>query len=298
MKHTILSILLIGLLGVPAFAQEKFTIKLKKGAAGDIIQFTQTEIQTGKSTFTVMGMAQPKDIDKSVSMTYKEEIIEKEAGKKATKLKQTFQKAEMTVNGKKINPSFIGKEVLLDRTGANCRFTVNGVELTGDDLVFMKKQFKDTTNKDDGPGDELWLPTVPVAVGDTWKPDMAAIAKDASESEGVTIDAAKSTAVGKFLKAYKKDGKQFGVFEIEMKATVIKVGAGPMAIDLDPTSWAKMTMRWDCCIDGTLNTATKEMIAEKKMVGTQKGPNGAEIKFDINAKNKTTDIKEDLTGKK
>ncbi len=299
MNRTILSFLLVSMFAVPVLAQEKITLKLKRDAKGDVTQTTEKDDETGKMTFTVMGMAQPKDQDKSTSSTYKEEIIEKEPGKRATKLKRTYQKAEMSIAGKKITPSFFGKEIMIDFSGTTQKFTVDGKELTGDDLAFMKEQFKDRKSRKDESHDELMLPNNPVAVGETWKPDVAALVKDlAAATDQVTVDPAKSTASGKLLKAYKKDGKQFGVFEVEMKFVLSKVGAGPMAIDLDATSVMTMTVHFDGCVDGTLQTGTMDMKMDMKMTGSLKAPNGVEVKLDADTKATGAKTVEDLSSKK
>jgi hypothetical protein len=302
MARNLFAIMLTALLGVTAVAQEKFTIKLKTGAKGDVIQSTENDTETGKIKLTIMGMAQPKDEDKSVSSTFKEEIIEKEPGKKATKLKQTYQKAEMTIKGKKINPSFIGKEVLIERSGAKYTFTLNGAEMTGDDLAFMKDHFKDESPREDDDSRilEAILPKNPVAVGDTWKPDVTAVIKSLSggETEKMKFDAAKSMAAGKLLKAYKKDGRQFGIFDVEIKVALTKIAAGPTEMDLDAASAMKMTLHCDVCIDGTVDAGSMEMKMEMKMAGALKAPNGVEVKLDADSKKVSTRTAEDLKGKK
>jgi hypothetical protein len=203
----------------------------------------------------------------------------------------------MSIHGKKTTPSFFGKEILIDFSGTSQEFTMDGKELIGDELAFMKEQFKD--RKKDESHDELLLPKTPVAVGETWKPDVAALVKDlAAATDQLTVDPAKSTASGKLLKAYKKDGKQFGVFEVEMSFALSKVGAGPMAIDLDATSVATMTVHFDSCVDGTLHTGTMETKIDMKMVGSLKAPNGVEVKLDGDLKINGSKTLEDLTGKK
>jgi hypothetical protein len=297
MNRTVLSILLAGLFAVPAFAQEKFTLKLKCEAKGDAIQSTEKNTEIAKATFSVMGNIQPKNDNKSVLSTFKQEIIDKEPGMKPTKLKRTYQKAEMTVAGKKKTLTFIGKEVLIDLSGPNQKFTVNGNELAGDDLVFMKEQFKEKSSKlDDSHIEDLMLPKNAVAVGGAWKPDVADLVKALSDkTDKMTVDVAKSTAAGKLQKAYKKDGKQFGAFEVVMNLALTQIGAGPTAIDLDATSRANIMMRFDGCIDGTSLACKKEMIMEIKMAGSLKAAKGVEVKLD--AESKITGIQsiQDLT---
>src|SRR5450631_2751597 len=118
MRLAVLPFLLIALLAAPAAGQEKVAIKIKKETKGDVMQTTEKDTEKGVMSFTVMGQAQKKDEDKSNASTFKEVILEKELGKRATKIKRSYEKAEGTRDGKKITPSYVGKEVLIERTGA------------------------------------------------------------------------------------------------------------------------------------------------------------------------------------
>jgi hypothetical protein len=300
MNRAVRCLLVVALLGAPALAQDKFTIRLKTSAKGDIIQVSEKLAFTEKSTLTVMDKPQLTDKDKIWFGAFMEEIIEKEPGKMPAKLKRTYQKAEMTIQGKKFTPSVIGKEVLIDLTGPAPVCTMDGKELAGDDLVFMAEGLKDRTSQKDENGtfEQIILPKNPVAVGETWKPDMAALLKKMSEDAPMTFDAANSTATGKLLKAYTKDGRQFGAFEVALSLTLTKVGPGPMAFDLDRSSTLKITMRRDGCIDGTSITGTKEMILDTKMAGVMKGADGVQVKLDGIAKFNGSKTVEDSIDKK
>ncbi len=300
MNSAVSGITLAALLAAPAVAQEKFTIKLHTNAKGDVIQVSEKIALIEKSTLTVMDKPQATGKEKVWSATFKEEIIEKEPGKMPTKVKRTYQKAEMTFQGRKIAPSLIGKEVLIDLSGPNPAFNIDGKELTGDDLLFMAEGLKDRASQkeEDRSFENFILPKNPVAVGETWKPDLPALLKKMSEDVPITFDPANSTATGKLLKAYKKNGRQFGAFEVAMDLTMAKVGIGPMTFALDGSSNMKLTMRFDGCIDGASASGTKEMILESKMAGKMKNADGVEVKLDGSAKINGKKTAEDSIGKK
>lgn len=298
MKRFVMPVILAALLAVPAVGQEKVTIKIKKHAQGNATQTTENESEKGVMSFTVMGMAQKKDEDKSSTSSYQEVILQKENGKRVTKAKRTYEKAEGTRDGKKITPSYVGKEVLIERTGAAYKFSVDGKELMGEDLILLADEFKDKKKEDDFSIEDLLLPKQPVAVNESWKPDVAAVAKELSKDGGMIIDSAKSTSTGKLLKAYKKDGRQYGVIEIELNMVMTKIAAGPSAIELNPGSMAKVTLRFDGCIDGSANSGTMDMTMEMKMVGALKTADGIEVKIDANLKKTGVKTSVDLGEKK
>jgi hypothetical protein len=295
--RTIVAFVFAGLLAVPAAAQDKFTIKIKKDAKGDVIKATESETETGKMKITVGGMEMPKDESKSHSCAYTEKILEKEPGKRASKLERTYTKAEMTKDGNKITPAFVGKTVLIERSGKAYKFTSGGKELTGDDATFLNEEFKDKSkdNDEEEALEKAMLPKEAIAVNGTWKPDIALFVKEMMKSEDtpLDIDAAKSTATGKLLKAYKQDGKQFGAVEIEMNMPLNSIPAGPnMKIVMEAGSNIKITFRFDGCIDGTSNSGKMDMVMEMKMVGTLKAGD-AEVKVDGTMKKTGTKTQEE-----
>jgi hypothetical protein len=142
MLRTVLPLLLAGLFAPSVIAEEKFTIKIKQEAKGDVIQTTLTDFEKGKSAVTVMGQTHTEDLDSTSSVTFKAEIIEKEPEKRAAKFKRVYQKAEGTKNGKKLEVSFVAKEVSIARDGKKMQYTVDGKELGGDDAAILAMEFK------------------------------------------------------------------------------------------------------------------------------------------------------------
>jgi hypothetical protein len=296
MLRTIVAFVLAGLLIAPAVAQEKYTVKIKKEAKGDVVKATETDSETGKMKITVNGMDMPKDENKGRSSAFTEKILEKEPGKRSTKFERTYTKAEMTIDGNKTTPSFIGKTVLIERTGAGYKFSVGGKALEGDDAKFFTDEFKDKKKDEDDDIEKALLPTEPVAVNGTWKPDVALLVKELMKSDDtpLNVDTAKSTASGKLTKAYKQGGKQFGAVEIELNMPLKEIGAGAMKIALEGGSFVKIIFRFDGCIDGSSNNGKMDMAMDMKMIGTLKTPDGVEVKLDAVMKKNASKTQEDV----
>ncbi len=261
---------------------------------------TEKETLTNKSSFSVMGMVQAKDEDKNVTRIFKEEFLEKEPGKRATKLRRTYEKAELTKNGNKVEPSFIGKAVLIERDGKVWKYSIDGKDFLIDyaDADFLNDEFSEKKKSEDETKlEDLMMPKEAVAVNETWKIDVAGVAKEFGKDNPFTVDVAKSTGSGKLLKAYKKDGKQYGAIEFNVELALTKIGAGAMTIDLDNTSKMKMTIKFDGCIDGAVHTGTMDMAMDMKIAGTLKMGN-VEVKIDSGIKATGVQTAEELTGKK
>lgn len=294
MLRAIVPVVLAGLLTASASAQEKYTIKVRKDVKGDVVKIAETESEKGMMKITFNGMTMPKDESKSITAEYTEKIIDKETGKRATKLERTYTKAEMAKEGAKITPSFVGKTVLIERTGATYKFSVDNKEVTGDDAKFLVEEFKEKKKDSDGDVEDVLLPKEAIAVKGTWKPDVATLVKEFTKSDDtpLSIDAAKATATGKFLNAYKKDGKQYGTLEIEVMLPLKEIGAGAMKITLEGDSNVKVIFKYDGCIDGTTTAGKLDIAMDMKMIGTLKTPDGAEVKLDAVMKKNGTKTQE------
>ncbi len=65
MKRFVLPVLVAAFFAITAAAQEKFTLKLKKDAQGDVTKAVEKDNEAGKMSFSFMGQAQAKDEDKT-----------------------------------------------------------------------------------------------------------------------------------------------------------------------------------------------------------------------------------------
>jgi len=269
---------------VPAGGQEKFTIKIRKDAKGDILKATENDAETGKMSFTVMGKTTPKDEQKTFVGSYTDEILEKEPGKRASKIRRTFSKAEVTRGDQKITPDFVGKEILVERTGMGFKFTIGGKEVTGTNAQILNELFRDKAKEEEDAIEDLLLPKNSVAVNEAWKADVAKLATDMAKQAPFVIDADKSTCTGKLLKAYQKDGRQYGQMQIDAKLVLSKFKAGPVPADLEEGSAINIKFTFDGCIDGSRSSGRMDIAMNIKMAGAIKTPDGFDVKVDMNMK--------------
>ncbi len=282
MNRLFTSVVLAAMLAMPAVAQEKFEIKTRKDVKGDVTKVTESIVDKGAMKISVMGQTMPKDEDTTLTSTYTEKLVEKVAGKKASTMERVYSKAEMTKDGNKITPSFVGKTVVIERNGKEFKFSVGGNELAGDEAAFLKEQFKNDKNDSEDKFEEIMFPKKALGVKETWKPDVATLVKELTRDSdsSLDIDAAKATAEGTFLKAYKKDGKQFGELEIVMTLPLKALGDKEQKVTLEDGSIIKLVFKFDGCIDGSTDAGKLEMSMDMKFVGSLKTPDGVEVKLE------------------
>jgi hypothetical protein len=254
-------------LSLTARAQDgPVTIKLKKLGPGESSRETKSEKGTTKITISVGGMDQVKTEEGVGKFAYTEEVIERPAGaNRPTKLKRTYETAEVTKNGEKESVGLAGKTVLIEKKGDKYAFSADGKELTGKAAELLGKEF----NKPDTP-EEVFLPKKPVKVGESWKLNVADVTKELA-AEGMTIDPAKSTVTAKLTKAYDKGGRKFGVIEVRMDLAITKVAGGGTEIPLKDGSKLTVELAIDACIDGTQDTGSAKTTMKGDLTGEVMG---------------------------
>lgn len=98
-------ILIVAFVAATLTAEEKYTIKSKKDAKGDVIKVVEDVTETGKMLFTVKGKAQAKDQNKERSNTYRQEVfdtvLDKESQQKEMRLKAHVRKSGDDKRGEK-----------------------------------------------------------------------------------------------------------------------------------------------------------------------------------------------------
>jgi hypothetical protein len=264
----------IGLLAAaPALAEDTYTLKLYEAKKGDKSEHEKTEKTVTTITFKGAGMEKTDEIPTAKKEVFTEEILEKAAGdKKPTKLSRTYTVAEKTVKGGITKESYSGKTVLVEKKGEKYELSVGGKALNESDAPDLYKKF----NKKDGPQNQDLLPTEPVKVGAGWKvaADKAEKVFKSFDDDKLKIDPKKSTIEGKLLKAYKKDGAQFGVFELTLTLVVTEIDLNGQGVKTSADSKIVMKGTIDTCIDGTVASEegkmemTANIVAEIPTVGT------------------------------
>jgi hypothetical protein len=273
MRQFVFCIPLVALFAVSAAGQDAVAIKIAYPQAGQRAKVTVEEKTASKTVFTVGGKAQAKEEAKTKSLVYVDEVIENpKNAKRATKLKRTFEKAAVGTGGKDAALPVEGKTVLIEKSGDKYAFTVDGKAVDAESLKLLEDEFDRPEGKD--PRDVMF-PNKPVKPGETWKIDIDELVK-AIGDKGPTFGKDKATATGTLVKAYMKDGKQFGVIDFVFEAPITGFGEkNPLTI-----KEGKMTLKFagDGCIDGTVATGKS---TAKMLMALAGSTMGVEIKVEI-----------------
>ncbi len=201
--------------------------------------------------------------------------------KRPTKLNRTFEKAVVAKDGQKLNLRVEGKTVLIEKTGEKYSFTLNGKAVTGDTLRILEDEFNRSGR---GEVRDIMFPKKPIKPGESWKVDGKELVKTFGE-QGPTFAEGGIQAQGRLVKAYKKDGKQFGVIEFDFAAPLTGLGPKNPVTVKD----GKMTMKLsgDGCLDGTVATGKSTTNMTLELTGETMG---IELKVGVeNTENRTVE---------
>ena len=264
-----LAVLLALLLGAAADAQTH-TLKIKGSpAVGKSITVTE-----GAKLNIAFSIALDNNVlmeEKKVAeeaKEYTEKVVE--AGDKGPdKFTRTFKKAVKGEEGNLNKLSYDGKTIIFERKGDKFEAKPEEGDVTEKDLTELLKNVNNKTN------DAQLVPKAAVKVGDTWK-----LPKEAMQSllgdlkDGADFDNFKGT--GKLLKAYKKDGQQWGSIEIAVSVPVKKFGP----LELEKTIPFDLKLTLDTAIDGsTTESQVKGSVTVRGK--SQVEQNGQTIMLDI-----------------
>lgn len=262
LKRLLAAVLAAGLAaGAAGAADEPIMIKLKKAGKGDVVKETKTEDVDTVVNVTAGGQAQPEQKEKGGSkFVYTEEVVEKgEKDVKPTKLKRTYETAEVLKMGEKVDLGLKGKTVLIEKGKDKYTFTIDGENVKAAAAEVLDKEFN---KKDDVDTEELMLPKKAVKVGDTWDIDVKAVEKLFGDE--LAVDKDKVKVSGKLVKVYDKDKAKFGVVEYTMLLPIASLGIMGQSVPASDGSKLKVTVTLDGCIDGTVygGTSTGKMEGE------------------------------------
>src|SRR5579885_3110599 len=248
----------LGLFAAPAAPQEKYAIRSYEPKKGDRARETDEETEVFRlKVIDDQGDTKEEKQEKTVkSHAFKETILEKPDGKRATRLRREYEKARVAKDGKERTLPYEGKTVLIEKKGDRYRFQIEGGKpLAGKDAEELNKEFNEF-NIDTSKLDKLMVPEKPVAVGEGWEIDAAAVVKELlSGNEDIAVDVPRAKVTGKLVRAYRKDGKQFGVLEymLDLPLKAFKVEDEKIPLLAGSKMFLKVEM--DGCIDGSDVTA-------------------------------------------
>jgi hypothetical protein len=290
---------------VPLRADDTYTIKIKKSGKGDVTAQDKQEIDHIKTKFVGPDGKVLQEQEQKIVTTqvYKETILEKEKGKKPTKLRRDYTKAVVKTGDKEKTLPYQGKTVLLEKKDGKYHFTIEGgEELTGADAALLNREYnKGGDDTDEGDILDTLFPKKAVKVGESWKLDPKALLKafERDSKQPAPVDKDKITGKGKLVRAYQKDGKQFGLFDFDIEMPMkgeFPLGPGQKA-PIQDGSKITLHVTADACIDGTASDAVAEMAMDMGLTATLKLPDGKEAKLNLNVQHKVKGDEKDLSKK-
>jgi len=234
-------------------ADDTYTIKIKKEAKGDKGQLDEKSSQ--KTTLKVEdsqgNIVQDKTETVVEKYSYQETILEQPEGKtKPTQLRRSYEVAEANKGDKKRTLPYQGKTVLIEKKEDRYQFRIEGgEEIIGKDAEFLEKEF-DPKKDNDLDFTKIILPKKPVRVQESWDIETQVLVQDLEKTTGLEVDSGKSKVIGKLVKAYKHDGRQFGVIQLHLEFPLINLKIGDQVVSLDPGAIMEADATFDGCIDG------------------------------------------------
>lgn len=244
-----------------------YTIKFREKQAGDRFEVRVSARHKSETSGTVNGQAMNKEDVETVETEFTETIDERpEGSKKPTKMTREYRRAEYTEKGKTKTMPYATKTLTIEKGPAGYLFRIKGgALLVGPDAKKLVAEF--AKEKDDV--EEEMLPKGPVKLNEAWKIDLKRVMKDATDK---TVDLDKSFAEGKLVRAYTKDGRQFGVIEFRIDRVA------PAAVGNSGT--IKLAMTYDGCIDGSVTEGKGTMKAIGDMSFSAGGKGTLRVKAD------------------
>jgi len=270
-------------------AEDKYTLKLYHGKQGDAALHEKETTQVEAVTITGPDGNVVEDKKKTTTTVnkYREEILAKETGKRPTKIKRVYSTATRKVDDDYQKLAYHEKTVMIELKDGKYTFSVDGKELSTEEAADLAKEI-DPKKPADEDMDKILLPGKAVAVGESWELDGKTISKIFGDDEKLakTIDAAQTKASGKLVKAFKKDGHQFGTMEYKIEVPLKALeGQHPFR----EGGKIELVIAGDMCIDGTL--AGNAGVVTTKFAGTadivqDEKKTGITVKIDVSGKEK------------
>jgi len=259
--RTISAVLTIAIAALPAAAQDppkkydlKFTEKLSPGQR---LACSETGSMNMTATFFTDGKPVKKENSTGFSCEYLMEVL-KCRGHRAAEAKWTLSKATRRDKGTESPCGFAGKTLLVtwDEDGKKTIRYEQGAELTAEDLETAKELHASgiKTPRGQPSGYEVFGPKEPVAVGDSWTPDIKALAAVTGKAN-FQFDMKSSTATAKLKSVDQRGGSEFGNVVVDLELYLTNLNG----LKLDEPLMMKLGFELDACIDGRVTQGAMKM---------------------------------------
>lgn len=246
-----------------AVAQDSIEIKFYQPKVGDRVQVTLEERIDTESTRFVRGRDLKKPATKVTVFVYVDEFLAVAAGDRpAVKLQRSYAKATVS-EGDKTRPLAVeGQSVLIEWKDGKYGFAVHGMPLEGEAAGLLDAEFNRPDRLSPRPlitGAKLVKPgeTRPLNAALAF----AGLAADKSirglNGAAVKFDKTKLVATGMLAQTHKIGTAQFGKFEFQVNAPVLR---DPKLLRTSVDGNRSVSLSADLCIDGTSPEARTKVV--------------------------------------
>ncbi len=258
------SLTLASLLTVTLLAQEqpkKYSLKWDwKPVEGYRTEVFADLAETTKMSISADGQTLNEEVkDEATTALYTEVPIHVKEDK-ATESRLSFSKATRRREGTETTLGFEGRTVAVnvDAEGRHT-FTYEGGEAIAPEDLEVLSALPDYSDKKPGEpsGEEIFAPKTPVALGESWAPDIELMAR-AFGGGSMAIDLSQSSATATLKSVSTRDGVDFGQVELSIDLYVTKFGP----VQLDKPVLMRMSAHIDACIDGQQPDGVMTMMGE------------------------------------
>ncbi|MCE9560655.1 MAG: hypothetical protein K8U57_01245 [Planctomycetes bacterium] len=221
-----------------------YTIKLRDQQTGDKTDIVKT--RSGSMSATTANAT--TTVKEKSKFEYTESVIETAPGEpRPTKVSRAYKVAEKAdQKGDMHNLSYAAKTVTIEKYAKGYKITADGKSLPVQEQVELGDDIAGGRGNFDG-----MLPKSAVKVGEEWTVDIAAV-KGISGKMPFEYHKEKSKITGKLVRAYKKDGQQWGV--IDWKIALVFDTHAPNGSPIRGSLPSQMI--YDTVIDGSARAGT------------------------------------------
>lgn len=259
--------LLLICMAMPLAAQEKtydlsMKIQPKAGQQSQLVESSQMKMTMVANDIVVPGSEERKLFEAT-------EVVVSSDGNGNVELQRTYVKAQRLDLGVMRPYGFQGKTVRVWQVkGQPTRYAyTDGSEIAAADLDALKGSFNGGGGDDDDGEPNPLEPPARMRVGESWTPDVKAVARMFDEEMAESVDLSKSKARFTLNAVEKRKGIEYGKMEGMIELALRNIGP----ITFDAPVMMRMRVDIDGCIDGKLPDGVL------KMAMRMRGTSGASI---------------------
>jgi hypothetical protein len=244
----------LALLPASAPAQETYRIVLKQPGKDEHalyrrVERVRIEVEAGDGKDKDKQHREEKGLD----LAFREQVLQPPSGPgDKGNLRRHYSRAQRIQNGQQRTLRYEGRTLLIEPKGKGGRYTfrtwVDGADMNGSEE--LDEEFNGKMPQLPSLGNAWLLPREAVRVGESWKIDPAPFLKILAKPSELTIHADRATGVGKLVRAYRKDGRQYGVLDLRIEVSPKSISADKVTVKLKSGKWT-FRLLLDGCIDGS-----------------------------------------------